>query len=200
MQKENGNIKIVKHKSRQLITPIVNDIMKSGLSGTTGVLTQTNEEALQVAGLLTKMGFPAKLIQTNNGFSLYNLYEIRYFIYHLKLKDDTFIIDNEKWLEAKYKLIKSFANSTQLELAVNIIKKFELSNTKRKYKSDFYVFLHESKLEDFITSGIDTVFVSTIHKSKGKEFDNIYLMLNQFQLNEESKKKSFICGHDKSQE
>ena len=194
VQKENGNIKIVKHKSRQLVTPVVNDIMQSNLSGSTAVLTQTNEEALQVAGLLTKKGYPAKLIQTNDGFSLYNLYEIRYFIHHLKLKDDTFIIDDEKWLEAKHKLIKSFAKSTQLELAVNIIKKFELSNSKRKYKSDFLVFLRESKLEDFITGGIDTVFVSTIHKAKGKEFDNIYLMLNQYQLNEESKKRALYVA------
>ena len=194
VQKENGKIKIVKHKSKRLITPVVNDIINSGLSGSTCVLTKTNEEALQVAGLLTKKGFHTKLIQTNDGFSLYNLYEIRYFIYHLDLKSDTFIIDNEKWVEAKAKLIKRFEQSNKLELATNILNNFEATNQKKKYKSDFFVFLRESKLEDFISGTIDTIIVSTIHKAKGKEFDNVYLMLNDFRLNAESKKRELYVA------
>jgi len=35
-------------------------------------------------------------------------------------------------------------------------------------------------MEDFFTADGETVFVSTIHKAKGKEFDNVFLMLNGF--------------------
>ncbi len=63
-----------------------------------------------------------------------------------------------------------------------------------KYKSDFKVFLQESKLEDFVTGKIDTILVSTIHKAKGKEFDNVFLMLNQFNLNSESKKRDLYVA------
>jgi ATP-dependent DNA helicase RecQ len=191
---ENGNIKIVKHKSNQLITPVVNDIKNSGLSGSTCVLTKTNDEALQISGLLIDKGFHVKLIQTNDTFSLINIYEIRYFIEQLDLKNDTFIVSEEKWQQAKDAIVKRFNRSSKLELSVNIIKDFELSNPKKKYKSDFEVFLQESKLEDFITNSVDTVVVSTIHKAKGKEYDNIYLMLSNFIINQESKKRELYVA------
>ena|GEM_PF-2529190 len=35
-------------------------------------------------------------------------------------------------------------------------------------------------LEDFIGENMETIFVSTIHKAKGREFDNVFLMLDLF--------------------
>ncbi len=194
VQKDNGKIIIVRHKEKNLITPIVEHIMNFGLSGSTCVLTKTNDEALQITGLLINKGFPAKLIQTNDGFSIYNLFEIRYFIKNLNFTDDFYTISDEKWKEAKNKLVKKFSRSSKLELCINIIKDFELSNPKKKYISDFEVFLRESKIEDFTPNSIDTINVSTIHKAKGKEFDNIFLMLNNFYLNEESKKRELYVA------
>ena len=69
--KGNGIIKTVKYHSNNLIVPTVNDIISTDLSGTTCILTQTNKEALNITGLLIKNGFKAKLIQTNDGFNLY---------------------------------------------------------------------------------------------------------------------------------
>ena len=51
-----------------------------------------------------------------------------------------------------------------------------------RYKSDLEVFIRESKLEDFLGGNSETIFVSTIHKAKGREFDNVFLMLDQFKL------------------
>ncbi len=194
VQKDNGKVKIVSYNSKNLVIPFVDDIIKTDLSGTTCVLTKTNDEALQIAGLLIKKGFHAKLIQTNDSFSLLKLYEIQYFIYCLDFKNDIFVISDEKWQQAKIDLVKRFSRSTKLELCINIIKDFELSNPKRKYKSDFKVFLRESKLEDFVMEKVDTIIVSTIHKAKGKEFDNVYLMLNDFYINEESKKRELYVA------
>ncbi|MBG7610699.1 UvrD-helicase domain-containing protein, partial [Polaribacter sp. BAL334] len=70
-QHENGKIKIIHYKNGNLITPLIDDILSTGLSGTTCILTHKNEEAFQIAGLLTKNGYQAKLIQTNDSFSLY---------------------------------------------------------------------------------------------------------------------------------
>jgi ATP-dependent DNA helicase RecQ len=193
-QNENGKIKIVRHQSGPLINPLMQDILTTGLSGTTCVLTKTNEEALQITGLLLKNNIQAKLIQSNDGFSLYNLNEVRYFLNQLNLADDVYTISDEIWLNAKRELINKFRSSTKLEILGNIIKEFEASNPKTKYKSDLDVFIRESKLEDFYSENGETIFVSTIHKAKGKEFDNVFLMLENFNpTTDETKRLLYVA-------
>ncbi len=193
-QKDNGKIKRIKYTDKNLITPLVKDISSTGLTGTTCVLTQTNEEALQITGLLLKKGIPAKLIQTNDGFSLYNLMEVRYFLNQLKLKADTYVINDDIWKNAKRKLWDTYRSSSKIEICIAIIKDFELSNPKKKYRSDLEVFIKESKLEDFINANGETIFVSTIHKAKGKEFDNVFLMLNGFNNSGDDKKRQLYVA------
>ncbi|MDR7210973.1 RecQ family ATP-dependent DNA helicase [Flavobacterium piscis] len=193
-QPDNGKIKLVRYQSGNLITPLVSDILTTGLTGTTCVLTKTNEEALQITGLLLKNEMQAKLIQTNDGFSLYNLLEVRFFLNQLDLADDVFIISDDVWANAKRELINKFRNSTKLEVCMNIIKDFEATNPKKKYKSDLEVFIRESKLEDFFNENGETIFVSTIHKAKGKEFDNVFLMLENFNsATDEAKRQLYVA-------
>lgn len=193
-QTDNGRIKLVRYQSGNLITPLVHDILTTGLTGTTCVLTRTNEEALQITGLLLKNEMQARLIQTNDGFSLYNLSEVRFFLSQLNLTDDVFIISDDVWANAKRELINKFRNSTKLEVCTNIIKDFEATNPKKKYKSDLEVFIRESKLEDFFNENDETIFVSTIHKAKGKEFDNVFLMLENFNpATDEAKRQLYVA-------
>lgn len=188
-QNDDGQIKIVYYKSRNLINPLVQEILIAGLSGSTCVLTKTNEEALQITGLLLKNEIQAKLIQSNEGFSLYNLNEVRYFLSYLELNDDVYTISDDVWLNAKRAVINKYRQSTKLEILGNIIKEFETANPKKKYKTDLEVFIRESKLEDFYNENKEIVFVSTIHKVKGKEFDNIFLMLENFKCTTDEAKR-----------
>lgn len=193
-QTDIGKIKLVRYQSGNLITPLVQDILKTDLTGTTCVLTKTNEEALQITGLLLKNKMQAKLVQTNDGFSLYNLLEVRFFLDQLNFADDVFIISDDLWVNAKLELIDKFRGSTKLEVCLNIIKDFEATNPKKKYKSDLEVFIRESKLEDFFNENRETIFVSTIHKAKGKEFDNVFLMLENFNAApEEAKRQLYVA-------
>jgi len=59
---------------------------------------RTNDEALQITGLLLKNKMPAKLIQTNDGFSLFNLVEIRFFLSQLNFADDVYIFSEQEIL------------------------------------------------------------------------------------------------------
>lgn len=194
VQTDNGKIKLVRYQSVNLITPLVKDIRSTDLSGTTCVLTKTNEEALQVTGLLLKNGLVAKLIQTNDGFSLFDLVEVRFFLDQLNLADDVFVISDDVWLTAKRELVKKFGKSNKLELCKNVVKDFEATRPQRKYKSDLVTFVRESKLEDFFREDGETIFVSTIHKAKGKEFDNVFLMLENFNaIPDEAKRQAYVA-------
>lgn len=51
------------------------------------------------------------------------------------------------------------------------------SEGKHLYLSDFESYLRESQLETFIPGGESEIIVSTIHKAKGREFDNVYVSL-----------------------
>ena len=194
IKKDNGKIKLIRYQNGNLITPLVHDILKTDLTGTTCVLTRTNEEALQITGMLCHQGMQAKLIQRNDGFSLYNLSEVRFFLNRLNLAEDIFIISDEVWATAKKDLINTFQNSSKLDECINLIADFEATNPQKKYKSDLETFIRESTLEDFFTGNGETIFVSTIHKAKGKEFDNVFLMLENFNPEtDEAKRQLYVA-------
>jgi ATP-dependent DNA helicase RecQ len=193
-QKDSGSITLTKYSGDNLISPTVNDVVSTGLTGTTCVLTQTNDEALQVTGLLINSGIPAKLLQTNEGFNLYNLLELRYFIEQLYYSDDIYIISDDSWNEAKKRLWHKYKESTKIDICINLIKEFESSNPRKRYRSDFEVFIKESKIEDFINITGETLFVSTIHKAKGKEFDNVFIMLNGCNPDTDEKKRQLYVA------
>lgn len=194
VQSDNGEIHVIQYKSNQLIVPVVNEILDRGIVKSTCIMTVTNEEALQISGLLQAKGIPAKLIQSNESYEVYNLLEIRYFIEQLELKEKTYIISNEMWEKAKQRLKNKYAGSRNYQVCEQIIKTFEEVNNKYKYKSDLIVFLQESKEEDFYNEHRRGICVSTIHKSKGREFDHVIIMLNDFTLSTEEAKRQLYVG------
>ena len=192
-QLEKGALRITRHQTDHLIVPLVEDVLSTSLSGTTGILTRTNEEAVLIACLLQEKGIPAQLIQTNNNFYLGNLNEIRFFNEALKLNMSTYLIDDEQWAEAKRTLKLKFGNSSSWDICRAIILNFERAYP-RKYRSDWETYLFESKLEDFYSVQGETIIISTIHKAKGKEFDNIFLLLNEIETPSEERKREIYVA------
>jgi len=193
-QQDIGVLKLFRYSGKHLISAIVRDLMETDLSGTTCVLTKTNDEAVQVSGLLRRNKLPVRLIQNSDEIQLSNLLEIRFFLNELKLEEDAFIIHDEVWGKAKSELISKFQTSTVLEMVQGLVKEFESIHPKRKYKSDFQEFIRESKMEDFFKASGETIFVSTIHKAKGKEFDNVFILLEDFKVSsDEAKRQLYVA-------
>ena len=176
---DKGRIRIIRYSSNNLIIPMVNDILSSELAGSTCVMTFSNYEALQIAGLLYEKGIKSKLIQSNEHFDLSNLVEIRFLMSNLK-DTEAPTISGDKWDSALKELTRKFGKSSNLELCINLMREFDASNTRVKYYSDFETFVHESTYEDLIDHDSETIYVSTMHKSKGWEFSNVFLMLSDF--------------------
>lgn len=192
--REYGDIRVIKYMNNNLLVPFVRDLNSAELVGSTCVLTHKNDEALQVTGMLIQEGIPARLIQSNEGFNLYNIVELRFFIEQLNENLTTSKISDDVWDDAKKALKERYGKSELLYICNKIISDFEAIYQKRKYITDFEVFIKESKLEDFYSESREIVYVSTIHKAKGKEFDNIFLLLEDFQLNTEEKKRQLYVA------
>ena len=182
VDKTSGQVKVVRCQTEHMITPLVNSILAAPLKGTTCVLVKTNDDAATITDMLLKKGVEARLIQSNKGFMLSALVELRFFINYIRPVEGIGVIEEFAWVEGKKALLKRYANSTALNLVLNIITSFEKLNPERKFISDFKFFLKESKIEDFYEGSGEAIFVSTIHKAKGKEFDNVFLMLKSLHV------------------
>ncbi|MBQ5506800.1 MAG: RecQ family ATP-dependent DNA helicase [Prevotella sp.] len=147
------------------------------VQGSTAILTRTNEETMQVAYELEQRGLHATVAQSMGGFRFGNLAEVRYFLKQLKQlgKNDDISITKEIWQAAKQRTLDTYATSTCLNIMQHFFTDFEITH-KTYYRSDLREFIFESDIEDFIVSDEKSVFVSTIHKAKGREFDNVYLL------------------------
>ena len=176
ISQENGQVFLTKHISSILYTPIINQLKHNGITGTVCVMTNTNDEAVQMAGLLHKEGFRTKVIQSGGSFRLADLAEIRYFMKQIDKRTSTPIISDVAWGEAKEKTLLTYTQSNLQEYLQSFFRAFESTN-RVKYRSDLGDFVFESNIEDFCFADKKTVLVSTIHKTKGREFDTVYMML-----------------------
>jgi ATP-dependent DNA helicase RecQ len=160
--------------------------------GQTAVLTQTNKQTLQIAHLLKEQGKHVRLIQDTDGFYFINLAEIRYFLKQLKQCAGG-VISKIAWENAKTSIENNYATSSCMDAIRRFFADFEATRSKFYY-SDLHEFIVESNIEDFIATENDTVFVSTIHKAKGREFDNVHLMLSDLSHLDSDKMRTIYVG------
>jgi ATP-dependent DNA helicase RecQ len=194
IKKENGNISICKLSSENIAIPVVNMIKNKKPSGSTCVIVRTNEEVINIVGLLNKNGIIARKIQTNNDFNLYNLEEFRNFIDDINKNKKSYAITEDIWKQAKVNLKDKYKDSNDFSITQKLISDFEEINNKTKYKSDFIQFVRESKLEDFISVSEESVLVSTIHQTKGREFDNVFLAVSRsYELDDARKREIYVA-------
>lgn len=193
MSKDEGTVVVTHHASHIMFQRVVSDLLRQRNSGTISVLTHTNEEAVILVALLRKHGLRSKLIQSMDGFRFWNMAEVRLFLKYIERDTHTPIVTDEVWNEAKRKTFQAYATSSSLPYLKRCIELFEKIN-KAKYLTDFKELVFESTTEDFCDTSDADVVVSTIHKSKGCEFDDVYMLVSQPQHVTDSGMRSYYVG------
>ena len=152
-----------------------------------------------ILAMLVKRGVKARLVQSLDGFRFTKLAEVKYLLKELRKKMTLPggkmlpVIQDEVWNAARDNLKRVYARSSCLPYVLNFMSKFERT-TKEKYWTDFLEFAYESSLEDFNDfSGAD-VIVSTIHKSKGYEFDNVYMLVKKGYQQDDAQMRKYYVG------
>jgi ATP-dependent DNA helicase RecQ len=187
-----GSTKLTLHRCENYEEAIIKDITSRNIEGSIGVLTLRNEDALILAALLNRQGRKARLIQSNNGFSLQNLAELRTFLNIIK-ESVSSVIPITVWDKAKTEIQSRYSSSTDLRTAMLCIRTFE-EEYRTKYLSDLETFILESDIADFDTNTSSEIVVSTIHKAKGREFDNVFISLKGLQQINDAEKRAIYVG------
>ena len=188
----------MRYQSQNLEIPLVRHLLSTYSNERACVLTNTNEEAARIAGLLTHNGVNARLIQSADGFRFAKLAEVCHFLRYIERSITSPIISDEQWEQAKQVVRGRYRASTCLSYMEEFWATFERVN-RTKYYSDLQEFALESNLEDFCGDGQQTVFVSTIHKAKGREFDTVYMLLDGEQANTEERIRKLYVGITRAQ-
>lgn len=188
-----GKVLLTKTRSNHVDEVGIKIFYETYKKGTCCILTHTNDTAYRIHQDLIDRDYKAKVIQENNYFTLDNLYELRCFLRKLKSICKTQSISQEDWDTCYKGFMNYFQNSHFINECQALLNDFDKLN-KYKYISDLEIFLKESNFSDFITPEENTILISTIHKAKGKEFDNVYLVLEDYQKLDDEEKRAIYVG------
>ena len=178
VKQDEGTVVVRHHVPCLMYQRIASDLLAKRANGTMCVLTHTNEQAVIMNSLLRKQGLNSKLIQSTEGFRFWNMAEVRFFVKQIERNTHTPRIADEVWENAKSQTRLAYASSTCLPYLERCLKLFE-QTSREKFLTDFKEFVFESMTEDFCSTADADVVVSTIHKSKGHEYDDVYLLVTQ---------------------
>ncbi len=190
-----SNIRLVRYTTSFLEKSLAEMVIKDNFNGTRAILVRTNKQALMLRTFLNEFDQKTRLITGLEGFSLDHLFELRTFTEFLKQKkNDAGIIFNNEWNEAKDHFKSKHHSSIHIDICLEIIMKFEVNYDKQKQLIDWYDYIREIKMEDAINADANAIIIATMHKAKGKEFDHVYLLLEDYNFNNTESKRVLYVG------
>lgn len=187
---EDGTIETITYKTDNFVVPFVDRVVSDNLKGKTCIITRTNEDAVIINGLLNKKGLKTSLIQDNDDFRLYDVLEFRTFYNSIK-KETEFRIDKIMLTNAFDELKKKHKQSINYSFTEKTLKKL-LKNYKELFLSDLNDLLFETRYSDIFDE--KSYVVSTFHKAKGKQFDNVYVLYNDDKITNDEMRRTFYVG------
>ena len=193
VRKEDGRVELNHHASKYMYQPLVENLIAHKEGHTSCVLTQTNEEAVIIVALLRKHGIKSKLVQSMEEFRFSNLAEVKYLLKYIAKRVTTPLIPDDIWEEAKRATFKTYNESQCLPYVKRCTELFE-QTYRAKYHTDLWEFVFESSVEDFCDVSDAEVVVSTIHKAKGREFDDVYMLIFDNPYKDEKLFRQYYVG------
>ncbi|MDA3079694.1 MULTISPECIES: DEAD/DEAH box helicase [unclassified Campylobacter] len=189
---DSGKAILIKCKQDNYLGDLLNKINKQNKDNVRekiAILAYTNEECAMIYNALKNYGIHARL-QTKSDISALDLQEIRFFID--TLEKDGYKIANEK-TKAKfsksldYRLLENALERFKKEIHINFDYFDSLEqNQKQEQIIKFKKFIQNFKIDEleFDSSSKkkdkDEIIVSTMHKSKGREFDCVYVLATDY--------------------
>ena len=176
-----ATVQLNQFDGKELVKPLVDSILKQNLQGTNGVLVHTNLEALIIHSLFTELGVKSKLIAGFDGFSLSSLFELRFFSEMLKRSvDKSGLIYDRVWENTVRQFCADFATNPHYMVCLSVLRKFHEAYPENKLLVDWWEYIREIRMQDVITPEREALIISTMHKSKGKEFDHVWLLSEEW--------------------
>jgi ATP-dependent DNA helicase RecQ len=169
---DNGYIQIINYPLNTSMIPNIADLVEKDPSDNISILCKTNQAVLTMYSILKAKGINVKYLTAKDGFRLGQLVELQDFLE--AWKQSTFE-DASKWMDERYK------DSNNLSLAQKVIERFmnetNVENSSSEYLiTAFEEYLYDIEFEEFESTKAK-VIVSTMHKAKGKEFESVYVMV-----------------------
>lgn len=178
--KRGGEVIIVNCTSPYLQQPAVEEIKKYlGPKSSNAVLAFSNNEVADIYALLHEEKIEVNYLLDNEGFKLNSLVEIRFLDELLK---DEELHEDLLW-DCCEKVKERYNGSKNIAIVYKIVKGF-IDDHEIYTPSLWRIYLDEISSEQLIST-YNKVLVSTIHKSKGKEFDTVVLVAHQMKLDDE---------------
>ena len=152
------------------------DLISDDKSKEIAVLLRTNQDVLTMYSLLKLKGCRVQYITDTSGFHLGQIVELQDFLSDW--------IDFRNFTLAFNEFEKNYERSLNIELAKSVIKYF-IKDYKQKELEEhaitishyFEEFLYHINKEEFSISSCP-ITVSTMHKSKGREFETVYTFID----------------------
>ncbi|QKJ26280.1 RecQ family ATP-dependent DNA helicase [Aliarcobacter cibarius] len=188
---DSGSINIYSFLSKNMIIPLIELVKQEKSISNIAILVKTNEMVLDIYSILQDNNIDARYLIERDKFELKNIIELIEFDKVLNSYLEEEISYKEIYFEKALKFTESkFKNSVNISLLHKIIDKF--LNESDSYKiSEWISYLEEIRLEDFEIYN-KNIIISTIHKSKGLEFDKVYLLVDGNPINDEEKRLFYV--------
>ena len=164
----------------------------------TAILTTTNDQSYLIYYLLYQKGLRPRLIQEAEGFPPEDMDEFRYFFNVLRKSGEVRITD-EMWENAKVLLAAHFQKSEVLPQVLYTLDKFRESSPEG-FVNDLSEFLREAKLSDFYRCDTGEICISTIHKAKGHEYEDVFLVVSETAGDNQEKNRAIYVGMTRAKE